>query len=291
MYAPEDEIPEAYHRTMYVFACKDGRCHQYQSRDCYRVFRSQTQEDVDENDIRGTVCHVCGLLGNKRCAKCHRASYCSRAHQIHDWPQHKNACLQSVEDVIYEQPQPSVLFPLAEIISENENYDAKTKEEFGDTHSALVPTALLQTTSISDEDVKEGWVSEEYEEASAEVDNQFLRFQKRIRHDPDQVLRYARTPDASEPEPLWVNEKDKISDIPVCPGCGKKRTFEFQIMPQMLSHLGIDHSKPEALDFGSLLVYSCPDSCGSAESDHHEEFIGHQNFSDDGIMKPKTESD
>jgi hypothetical protein len=37
-------------------------------------------------------CSVCGVAADTRCARCHRAYYCSREHQKMDWPMHKPVC-------------------------------------------------------------------------------------------------------------------------------------------------------------------------------------------------------
>ncbi|ETO35463.1 hypothetical protein RFI_01600 [Reticulomyxa filosa] len=64
-------------------------------------------------------------------------------------------------------------------------------------------------------------------------------------------------------EPLWVCKDDIVKnpfkEIPNCPRCGSARRFEFQIMPQLLDVLkqGIN-----GFDWGTLVVYSCINSCG-----------------------------
>lgn len=114
-----------------------------------------------------------------------------------------------------------------------------------------------------------------------------------------QVLRYSHAADAS---PLWLSRLAMPGPVPPCSRCGAARWFEFQILPQLLIELeksvapgdacGGDSgkSKPNdaflrelrderALDWGTLAVYSCSQSCASLEGTpcaYTEEFCCHQ---------------
>ncbi|KAJ2382015.1 hypothetical protein GGI23_007458 [Coemansia sp. RSA 2559] len=124
LYAPEDEPAAAFHRTLYVFICRNGQCHKAAAKRCMRVFRSQLPEhngiyieknvesttnttisgpeESDEDDIGweisrdlkpASLCVVCGFLGSKACSKCHSRYYCSRDHQVIDWESgHRKRC-------------------------------------------------------------------------------------------------------------------------------------------------------------------------------------------------------
>ncbi|KAG0198655.1 Programmed cell death protein 2 [Mortierella sp. GBA30] len=128
---------------------------------------------------------------------------------------------------------------------------------------------------------------EVYENTKTDIDSAFLTFQKRIALYPDQVLRYARMEyELTNPEPLYVSDIGipKPEDIPPCPDCGHERSFEFQIMPQLLSYLSIDHSATDALDFGTVLVYSCKDNCHMEGKHYQHEITVVQHFSEDGMQ-------
>ncbi|KAF9926898.1 Programmed cell death protein 2 [Linnemannia zychae] len=128
---------------------------------------------------------------------------------------------------------------------------------------------------------------EVYENTKTDIDSAFLTFQKRIALYPDQVLRYARMEyELTNPEPLYVSDIGipKPEDIPPCPDCGQERTFEFQILPQLLNYLGIDHSAPDALDFGTVLVYSCKENCHVEGKHYQPEIAIVQHFSEDGMQ-------
>ncbi|NDC10771.1 MAG: zinc finger MYND domain-containing protein, partial [Oxalobacteraceae bacterium] len=40
------------------------------------------------------VCGVCGVPSTLRCAGCRKVRYCTKEHQIQDWPQHKADCAE-----------------------------------------------------------------------------------------------------------------------------------------------------------------------------------------------------
>lgn len=85
----------------------------------------------------------------------------------------------------------------------------------------------------------------------------FRQFQKRIAEYPDQILRYNRGG-----EPLLISSKNvpAAHSIPKC-SCGAERKFEFQIMPQILNYLEQEETLEEGLDFGTILIYTCPKNC------------------------------
>ena len=117
VYAPMPH-DQSFHRTIFVFCCKDGNCHSKNYTDCFLVLRNQLKRDnkfysynpppeLDEiNELSMEcvaeefkpktwigLCDVCGYKGDKKCSKCHVAQYCGREHQTVDWKSgHKNLC-------------------------------------------------------------------------------------------------------------------------------------------------------------------------------------------------------
>ncbi|KAJ2451383.1 hypothetical protein EV183_003660 [Coemansia sp. RSA 2336] len=301
--APEDDPPEAFHRMLYVFICHNGICHKAGAKRCMRVFRSQlpeenavyvegTNDDGDEDDIewvmaegvvRAPACVVCGLLGNKACSKCHKRRYCSRSHQIADWDAgHKAQCCGSdpikPESAQHLRKLQRMIYPEHVIVSEeepaceesdDEDDDGEDTEDISAESQAVVPIT-----------------KERAEDSEVEVDPAFMKFQKRIQKNPDQVLRYARIPDSDETaKPLFVSDSDQpqTENIPACASCGATREFEFQIMPQMINYLSIDSVDPNSIDWGTLLVYTCSRNCSSSSAKYIEEVICRQQFSSHGI--------
>lgn len=97
-------------------------------------------------------------------------------------------------------------------------------------------------------------------------------FEMAVASAPEQVLRMSTSLDA---KPLWVSSKRRPKDghIPPCPRCGKSRMFGLQIMPQLLSFLELDNG-PNSLDWGTIVVYLCEDSCAvDIRTSYVEEFV------------------
>ena len=75
------------------------------------------------------------------------------------------------------------------------------------------------------------------------------KFKKRLRRCPDQVLKYER-----RGWPLECSAQP-LQPPPACQKCGGQRTFEFSVMPQLLSELGLsDTGDNGGLDWGSVHV-------------------------------------
>jgi len=116
-----------------------------------------------------------------------------------------------------------------------------------------------------------------------DVDLVFEKFQAYVKANPDQVLRYRSQWDPevkkreekklSIDEPLWICKHGQAKNVPKCEKCGKDRKFEFQVMPQLLNYLNVDATKKNSLDWGVLVVYTCPDSCGDGGKEYFPEFV------------------
>jgi pre-rRNA-processing protein TSR4 len=141
---------------------------------------------------------------------------------------------------------------------------------------------------------------ERYERLKPE-ERAFLTFSKRLRRAPEQVCRYAYGG-----EPLWSiplppkidstggrkhskpkkNAKSITAPFPPIPpcSCGANRVFEFQLLPSLLHVLDVDSvnsnndddndnimdlSSIGGMNWGSIAVYSCPESCDESR----EEFL------------------
>ena len=121
VYAPLSENEHCFHRTLFLFCCKNGQCYKQNSSKCFAVFRSQlgkenkfysskpppdindefldldkVKKDVDrfiESNNLHKLCSLCGCKADKQCSGCHAISYCSREHQTIDWKAgHKVVC-------------------------------------------------------------------------------------------------------------------------------------------------------------------------------------------------------
>ncbi|KAJ2442223.1 Programmed cell death protein 2 [Coemansia sp. RSA 2440] len=81
---------------------------------------------------------------------------------------------------------------------------------------------------------------------------------------------------------LLVSDTGAPTNVPACEACGTDRQFEFQIMPQMLNYLNLDSTDPHSIDWGTLLVFTCPVSCEPTDT-FMPEVVCKQSFSSHGI--------
>ncbi|XP_014342327.1 programmed cell death protein 2 [Latimeria chalumnae] len=299
VYAPLLGQADCFHRSLFVFACKTAACYSTSSDSrCFKVFRSQLprrnafysydpppEEEPHEGGVHGSqqltsglkLCRVCGCLGPKTCSRCHNAHYCSKDHQTLDWKAgHKQSCSQpGFSDVAV--PDHKFLFREYELVTEPEElpplWETNTEEKREDLQKHVESVAGANNGVVFeslDNDELEAMAKHETKE-----DKVFKKFKKLTSLEPDQVLRYCR-----RGSPLWVSAENipKETDIPNC-SCGAKRIFEFQVMPQLLNHLQVD-SLEESIDWGTLAVYTCAESCRQ-DSTYMNEFLWKQDFSAD----------
>ncbi|KAJ2610808.1 hypothetical protein GGF44_006191, partial [Coemansia sp. RSA 1694] len=192
---------------------------------------------------------------------------------------------QAPKTAAYTRKLQRMLYPEHVIVSEEDedsgqleadNDDDEASDDDGEDNEGIRPEdmALVPVTE------------ERVEDSEVDVDRAFLLFQRKIQKSPDQVIRYTRSSESSEP--LFVSDTGKPEardSVPDCELCGAAREFEFQIMPQMLNYLSVDSADPTSVDWGTLLVYTCPKSCSSASaaSAYASEVVYRQNFSSQGI--------
>ncbi|KAI8073018.1 programmed cell death protein 2 [Gongronella butleri] len=320
LYTPEDHPPQAFHRTVYVFCCKNGACVKQDWKKCFKVFRSQMGRDnpyypppppEDEDDEDETMaenddfqpkafdapklCVICGVAGPKACGQCQAVNYCSRQHQLVDWNmcKHKQFCKvahPSAEQLAtIQQLRDARVFDEKEIVSEPEGRGIDGMEEdaqaqFADENDKdeHYKKDASTLTSASGALVPAG--EETAEDSKVDVDDAFLRYQLKIQLYPDQVLRYDRVEyDMPDREPLWVHDTDKPASIPACTHCAGPRTFEFQILSTLLNFLGVSHVAADSLDWGSLYIYTCKQNCDLNDNVFMEEYIWKQDFSAHGV--------
>ncbi|XP_039989032.1 programmed cell death protein 2-like isoform X2 [Xiphias gladius] len=106
---------------------------------------------------------------------------------------------------------------------------------------------------------------EKYEKTRARHgDTVFSRFMKKISLCPQQILRYGHGR-----KPLFISEppSNMAQAVSACGSCGGSRTFEMQLMPALVSLLRRGGGGAEAeLEFGTVLVYTCANSCWTSGS-------------------------
>jgi hypothetical protein len=115
------------------------------------------------------------------------------------------------------------------------------------------------------------------EDLDPEIEAQ-LAFHDRVALAPWQCLRYE-----FGGQPLIPGLRGPAA-VPPCDGCGAARSFEFQLMPTLCYYLGVDELHDEGenegadatMDWGAVLVYTCPDTCEAsvdASSGFAREFV------------------
>ncbi|XP_060526105.1 programmed cell death protein 2-like [Cylas formicarius] len=103
-----------------------------------------------------------------------------------------------------------------------------------------------------------GGVAESYEKSfPAHGDKMFHQFISKIREHPGQLLRYSR-----EGNPLLLYPLKNATDNK-CLYCQEESVFEFQLLSTIIPklRLTLDDQACARLDFGTVLVYTCKNSC------------------------------
>ncbi|CAM9264410.1 unnamed protein product [Laminaria digitata] len=263
------------------------------------------------------VCCVCGQLAKSACSKCRTARYCGREHQAEHWKKggHKKSCSVNASAPSSENTLSTAQVPgsgkteaKGDVRAPQQRIKASVFREFevavrpepppppvapdGRTaEDTLVGKMGLGDGGDGDSNAEDG-EDDDSKLSQAELDkvagvhgvkdNVTLKFLTRTQANP-QVVRYDETGGG----PLWSssNGLPGKSDVPPCPRCGQARKFEFQVMPHLLHHLGVDENATaldakvvaarrelgaaplttgECMDWGTLAIYTCPDSCPSS---------------------------
>uniref|UniRef100_A0A348G6C9 Programmed cell death protein 2 n=1 Tax=Odontomachus monticola TaxID=613454 RepID=A0A348G6C9_ODOMO len=269
IYAPYDN-PDTFHRTIYIFICKNVECCKSNQNGNLKVFRSQLNKhnifyspkppiekkdwetDVDVSKWTKT-CHICGILAPFHCSKCKVVNYCFRTHQVHDWKNgHKKRCSIKVDSVNERLCKDNdILFPEYEITIDTEELDTEdieNEQKELEKYNAMIRDNIAGT--LQNEDVDDDLL----QMALDEKDQVFTEFHTKVQKHPDQVLRYNRGG-----EVLYISPHNQVTNVPKCSECNGNRQFEFQIMPQLLHYLG--STDFNCLDWGILAVFTCEQSC------------------------------
>lgn len=319
VYAPVDDNPEAFHRTLSLFICPDGdklaqagtvralRCQLPRAnrfyppeppkktdvrppqlpeddrraslaRDRWRVLEHEQQaQQAQQQAANGAAEEGTGESSGGGLASAASASQQELAAQ----EAAAESSAAALAALLHVPPQ---LFPEAELVVEPEAADSDDDGAGRDEHVRQLVQQYKQQAAegegYSEEELPNSLVDELEERVSPEQ-RHFAAFQARVGKEPAQCLRYCF--DAAA-RPLWPSCKHipAPGDIPPCEHCGAPRKFEFQVMPQLIVHLGVPADDPSAPDWGTIAVYSCSASCSSGvtpgasppeESAYLEEFV------------------
>ncbi|KAJ8407950.1 hypothetical protein AAFF_G00269940 [Aldrovandia affinis] len=267
----------SYHRTINVFACPNPMC--YGKSESWKALRSQCLDNPVCDDQR------------TKCATVEEAPMATRdwCEEADDWGEaDEEGPVQSADSAhSHEAPQTSPVSNL-DFSSRMQGLSLVEGRESSPDVPGSVPTFCPYYISVLEEGdlldhtdmehaqrllqeyekregvavgqmdgcEREGQV-EKYEKTEARHGDQtFSRFMKKISLCPEQILRYCWSG-----SPLFITDPpSNVSQmVPPCSHCGDPRTFEFQLMPALVSLLtSVDSSSEVAVEFGTVLVYTSP---------------------------------
>jgi len=246
VYAPVDEETSAFHRTVYVFVSADGS-KTHEAGGC-RAFRGQlprTNVYYGEEPLRD------GEVGRELSAEeeAQRMGRCDR------WD-------VTVSEAAAALRPPTKTFGEFELVVETEERTSPDDTE-----------GMKYVNGNVGDDMTEEDLDEIEAQAVDKDMEQLATFHVMLKSDPEQVLRYC--PD-DRAKPLWpsVTHAPRTDNVPCCPRCGAARKFEFQILPTIISQLGVDVESDFALDFGSIAVYTCSKACPPTSCDENSRKSG-----------------
>lgn len=102
------------------------------------------------------------------------------------------------------------------------------------------------------------YAQESYEKANYS-DAIFHKFHKRLQRCPRQLIRFCW-----EGAPLFISQPPPSWEPSKCESCGARRCFELQAMPALIQALEVEgcaQLQGPAVEFGTVLFYSCSASC------------------------------
>jgi pre-rRNA-processing protein TSR4 len=250
IYAPDEEVSGAFHRSILVFVCTACRCFlkayrvQLPLENEYYPPKPISPDSVPARDehLVKSCCENCGLLQ-------HGGSIC------HPLPEYGLSIEELDEIVIGEEDD------------EEECDDEDMEQEKMDQicRSSEMPLDESETDLFN-----------EFTETAIESDTSFRIFKKFVEEAPvDQVLYYS-----IGGSPVWITDENQMpGNPPPCERCGADRQFEFQIQPQLIYHLmkrlrGFPMNAAP-FEWGVVAVYTCSAHCSDGK-DYREEFVYNQ---------------
>lgn len=294
VYASQGEQREnCFHRTLHLLVCTN--CQPSEA----RVFRAQLSREnpyyssekpnykalrkgagkgfVEEPDeeLKALCCMACGLPGGssaEACADCARrlrnkdppCVFDERGITVSEacWPDEDDEEVPAVEgedevEGAAKAPEPPLLVDAS---SSNDEEVMKKLKEYQDKLAAEPDAAL---------DKSEERVFQELMNERTVRDDAFSRFMRFSSENPQHVLRYELGG-----KPLWFCQPKQLRTEPPACSCGAKRQFELQVQPQLISLLRASPCA-DRLDYGTIVVYSCSESCEpkDEQAPYIEEFV------------------
>ncbi|ESP03421.1 hypothetical protein LOTGIDRAFT_87533, partial [Lottia gigantea] len=120
---------------------------------------------------------------------------------------------------------------------------------------------------------------EEYEKSEIRGDKHSHKFLKRLKRCPQQCIRYEWN---GEPFFITKPSKDQQREL-TCPNCRSQCVFELQLMPPLVNYLHNSHG--DSSEFGTVIIFTCKDSCWSSNQRLMEETSIVQSDPDSHLFK------
>jgi len=270
LYAPLDDVPEAFHRDLYVLLCRTPECPQRATvcrQQLPRVNPWYPSAEPSTDDAATTVPDRSDWwpgLAPRACDK-------PMGIKIHngDDDDDDSTASPASEDSSDEEEARTCAVCMCECTArcskcKSVYYCSPQHQRQDWREHKLVCDDLALSQAELNETLSMGRASV-YGKLAAAHDAQFERFKHVIRTAPRQVVRYNRWSPRSAP--LWIATSQRMTgNPPPCEGCGAQRAFEFQVLPQILN------ACPRGPEFGTLAVYTCTKSCDASSV----EFAYHQ---------------
>ena len=301
LYAPLSISTETYHRVLYVFLCSNFSCIQnghgsvvirqqlpqknlYWDSECIRINSNPLINT--SNDIIPPQCVLCGLSADKWlcCSRCRSVYYCSKDHQLIDWKQcnHNKYCnlsqsslnvprslINENENRMIDENRSKCLFPQFEIETESEYLDFDTYE-YEKRLCAEYENSCKNQCNVNDDDEMNSYIHTSIRHSERDI--QFEKFTNRIKNNPDQILRYSFGNNV-----LWCSSQKQLSFDEInslrCGSCNSQLNFEFQLFPQLLYYLNLNSLDKNVIDFSTIVIFTCSNSCNISNKGYIKEFI------------------
>lgn len=307
--------PHAFHRSLFLFVCRNPSCSRQNDASNLKAFRCQLSRTNDfysfdgpmDPDLDGDVpdpralvdgpglCRICGCSAAKKCAKCQVARYCSQAHQVIDWPVHKQECGLAAEkgSIVDETKNPCNDFVFKEFgieidqeympaalfdgLSDDEDDDDEEEGNEDDETEEEKDARIREFEKFVKENKGKNtdMTKEDLDAATAEQpkDVDFDKFNRLVHLNPDQIVRYKR-----HGNPLRATGLSELPEVvEPCELCGAPRRFEMQLMPHLLTLIDVD-CVGQSIDWASVYVYTCSASCQITDDGYAKEFVAKQDF-------------
>ncbi|XP_045842980.1 programmed cell death protein 2-like isoform X2 [Meles meles] len=280
VYCPLEGSP--FHRLLHVFACPLPRCGSGGARS-WKVFRSQCLQ-MREREAQDTQKQENGLAAEDWCEGAddwgsdseealppqltlHFGNDSSSAEDTDCTAQLQDLHLQDTVMGAAPPVSPGEEMALPSVAPQFLPYYicVVDEDDYGDVVSLDHAHSLLREYQQKEGVDMEQLLSqsipsngdEKYEKTIIKSgDKVFYKFMKRIAACQEQILRYSWSG-----EPLFLTSPtSEVTELPACSHCGVRRTFEFQLMPALVSMLR-STDLGLSVEFGTVLIYTCEKSC------------------------------